>query len=99
MLEIARGVLSNFGFEGELSSIVPIKHLSGGQKACLKFAKLSLEPAHILFLDEPTNHLDAQACEALINGLSEFTGGIVVVTHDDALIYRLFMPHESELVV
>merc|ERR1712232_941390 len=89
LMEVARAVLSNFGLEGDLATTVPIKHLSGGQKACLKFAKLSLEPAHILLLDEPTNHLDAEACEALIRGLSEFKGGIVAVTHDEHLIYRL----------
>jgi len=87
--EVARAVLSNFGFEGELATTVPIRHLSGGQKACLKFAKLSLEPAHVLLLDEPTNHLDAEACEALIQGLSDYEGGIVAVTHDEHLVYRL----------
>merc|ERR1712176_1145785 len=61
----------------------------GGQKALLKFAVLSLRPSHILLLDEPTNHLDAEACEALAKGLSEFKGGIVAVTHDELLIYRL----------
>jgi len=89
LAEAARGVLSGFGFEGDLAVAVPVGRLSGGQKARLKLAVLSLKPAHILFLDEPTNHLDAEACEALAEGLSEFKGGIVVVTHDDLLIYRL----------
>jgi ABC-type Mn2+/Zn2+ transport system ATPase subunit len=89
LAEIARGVLSGFGFDGELAIAVPVGRLSGGQKARLKLAVLSLRPAHILFLDEPTNHLDAEACEALAEGLSDFKGGIVVVTHDDLLIYRL----------
>merc|ERR1712054_748750 len=89
LLEISRGVLSHFGFEGDVAVTVPVDRLSGGQKALLKFAVLSLRPAHILFLDEPTNHLDAEACEALARGLSEFKGGIVAVTHDELLIYRL----------
>jgi ATPase subunit of ABC transporter with duplicated ATPase domains len=89
LLEIARGVLSHFGFEGDVAVTVPVDRLSGGQKALLKFAVLSLRPAHILLLDEPTNHLDAEACEALARGLSEFEGGIVAVTHDELLIYRL----------
>jgi len=75
---------------------VPVGRLSGGQKARLKLAVLSLRPAHILFLDEPTNHLDAEACEALAQGLSEFKGGIVVVTHDDLLIYRLIQCNWSQ---
>jgi ATPase subunit of ABC transporter with duplicated ATPase domains len=89
LLEIARGVLSRFGFEGDVSITVPVDRLSGGQKALLKIAVLTLQPAHILFLDEPTNHLDAEACEALAKALSEFKGGIVAVTHDELLIYRL----------
>jgi len=89
LLEIARGVLSRFGFEGDLAITVPVDRLSGGQKALLKFAVLSLRPVHILLLDEPTNHLDAEACEALAKGLSEFKGGIVAVTHDELLIYRM----------
>lgn len=89
MLEVARGVLSNFGFEGDLATAVPIRHLSGGQKACLKFAKLSLEPVHILLLDEPTNHLDSEAREALIRAIADFEGGVVAVTHDENLVYRL----------
>merc|ERR1719464_275220 len=94
--EVARGVLSNFGFEGDLAVSVPVGSLSGGQKARLKLAALSLRPSHILFLDEPTNHLDAEACEALAKGLSEFRGGVVVVTHDDLLIYRLVQCNWAE---
>eukprot|EP00437_Effrenium_voratum_P056016 CAMPEP_0181531326 /NCGR_PEP_ID=MMETSP1110-20121109/72048_1 /TAXON_ID=174948 /ORGANISM="Symbiodinium sp., Strain CCMP421" /LENGTH=730 /DNA_ID=CAMNT_0023662403 /DNA_START=40 /DNA_END=2232 /DNA_ORIENTATION=+ len=88
LLEVARGVLSNFGFEGELAN-VPVERLSGGQKACLKFAVLSLRPVHILLLDEPTNHLDAEGCRALAEALGRFQGGVVAVTHDELLIYRL----------
>merc|ERR1712070_286025 len=86
---------------GDAAVTVPVCRLSGGQKACLKFAALSLKPSHILFLDEPTNHLDAEACEALAHGLSEFKGGVVVVTHDELLIYRLIKCNwsESELLV
>merc|ERR1712139_554857 len=89
LLEAARGVLSQFGFEGDVGVTVPVDRLSGGQKTCMKFAVLSLRPAHILLLDEPTNHLDGEAARALAEGLSNFPGGIVAVTHDDLLIYRL----------
>lgn len=89
LLEVARGVLSHFGFEGDVAITAPVDSLSGGQKALLKLAVLSLRPAHILLLDEPTNNLDAEACEALAKALSEFKGGIVAVTHDELLIHRL----------
>lgn len=89
LLEIARGYLTSFGFDGDIAISVPVDRLSGGQKALLKFAVLSLRPVHILLLDEPTNHLDAEACESLAKGLSEFDGGIVAVTHDELLMYRL----------
>jgi len=101
LAEAARGVLSGFGFDGDLAVAVPVGRLSGGQKSRLKLAVLSLHPAHILFLDEPTNHLDAEACEALAEGLSAFKGGLVVVTHDDLLIYRLIQCNweKSELLI
>jgi len=101
LVEIARAVLNNFGFEGDVAVTVPIDCLSGGQKALMKFAVLSLRPAHILLLDEPTNHIDAEACEALAKGLSEFKGGVVAVTHDELLIYRLINCNwtSSELLI
>jgi len=74
---------------GDAAVNVPAHRLSGGQKACVKFAALSLYPAHILLLDEPTNHLDAEARRALAQGLADFKGGVVVVSHDDNLIYEL----------
>eukprot|EP00930_Biecheleria_cincta_P086590 TRINITY_DN75854_c0_g1_i1.p1 TRINITY_DN75854_c0_g1~~TRINITY_DN75854_c0_g1_i1.p1 ORF type:complete len:642 (+),score=119.76 TRINITY_DN75854_c0_g1_i1:318-2243(+) len=97
----ARAVLGNFGLSGDMAISIPLRNLSGGQKACLKLAALSLQPVHILFLDEPTNHLDAEASEALAKGLAEYKGGILAVTHDDLLIYRLIQCNwaESELLV
>merc|ERR1711920_964905 len=78
-----------FGFDGDVADSVPVDRLSGGQKALLKFAVLSLQPSHILLLDEPTNHLDAEACKVLAEALADFKGGIVAVTHDELLMYRL----------
>jgi ATPase subunit of ABC transporter with duplicated ATPase domains len=101
LLEEARAVLSPFGIENELAVGIPAMQLSGGQKVCVKFAVISLYPAHILLLDEPTNHLDAAGREALARGLIDFPGGVVIVTHDDYLIYRLIECNsaESELIV
>ena len=63
--------------------------LSGGQKARVAFIKIIFQKPHFLVLDEPTNHLDIETVDALIDGLSRFEGGILVITHDSELIKRL----------
>ena len=70
-----------------------IKELSGGQKARVALVKLIFEQPHILLLDEPTNHLDIETVEALIEGLKNYEGGILLITHEPELINAL----ESEL--
>ena len=66
-----------------------ISTLSGGQKARVALVKLILQRPHFIFLDEPTNHLDIETIDALINGLLEYQGGVMVITHDSELITRL----------
>jgi ATP-binding cassette, subfamily F, member 3 len=63
--------------------------LSGGERARLALAILSLEGANFLLLDEPTNHLDIPAREALQEVLEAFSGTILLVSHDRYLIDRL----------
>ena len=100
LLEHARAVLVKFGLRGDTASLVALKDLSGGQKARVNFAYLSLRPCHMLFLDEPTNHLDAEASEALAKALEHFQGGIVLVSHDELLIQRVLNSSEHrELLV
>ena len=90
-LRRARAVLKNFGLQDErdMADNVPLKSLSGGQKARLNLAYLSLRPCHILFLDEPTNHLDAAAVDALTQAAVNFPGGVVAVSHDARFLRRL----------
>jgi len=100
LLEDACEVLNRFGLARCEAAKTPIKGLSGGQKARLNFAFLSLCPAHILILDEPTNHLDANGLEHLADALSRFEGGVVLVSHDENLIRRVLSSSEySELLV
>ncbi|KAL6288613.1 hypothetical protein ACE6H2_006123 [Prunus campanulata] len=71
--------------------LTPIAKLSGGQKARVVFTSISKSRPHILLLDEPTNHLDMQ----LVDALDEFTGGVVLVSHDSRLISRMCEDEEK----
>jgi len=61
--------------------------LSGGEQAKVKMCLLMLKPCNFLIMDEPTNHLDVQAKESLITALSEFSGTVLLVSHEEAF-YR-----------
>lgn len=83
-----RDHLGRFLFSGdEVFKLIGM--LSGGERARVALAKLFLKDANLLFLDEPTNHLDLDARESLESALMEYTGTIVMVTHDRYLLDRV----------
>lgn len=82
-----RQVLGSFGLESA-RHLEKIGNLSGGQKARVAFAGLSVTQPHLLLLDEPTNHLDMESIEALASAINKFKGGVLLVTHDARLIQQ-----------
>ncbi|MDH3404064.1 MAG: ABC-F family ATP-binding cassette domain-containing protein [Acidobacteriota bacterium] len=63
--------------------------LSGGEAARLIFARLGIQRPNVLVLDEPTNHLDLEAIEALVAGLREYEGTLILVSHDRWFVSEL----------
>ncbi|HET7274045.1 MAG TPA: ABC-F family ATP-binding cassette domain-containing protein [Longimicrobiaceae bacterium] len=63
--------------------------LSGGEAARLVFSRLALEQPNVLVLDEPTNHLDLESIEALVAGLENYDGTLILVSHDRWFVRQL----------
>lgn len=81
----ARAHLGRFGL-GQDKVNTKVKGLSGGEKARLLLAHVTLDEPHLLLLDEPTNHLDMASRRALIEALTDFPGAVVLVSHDSHLV-------------
>ncbi|MDH3304773.1 MAG: ATP-binding cassette domain-containing protein [Gammaproteobacteria bacterium] len=75
------GYLRGFLFTPK-RSMTPVKSLSGGERNRVILAKLFTRPANLLILDEPTNDLDIETLEVLEKKLCEYTGTLIVVSHD-----------------
>lgn len=80
-----RNFLGSFGFQGDRAFEV-IRHFSGGEKARLALAIVAWQKPNLLVLDEPTNHLDLEVRHALTMALQEYSGAIIVVSHDRHLL-------------
>ena len=68
---------------------IRVGNLSGGERARLQIAMITLSGANFLLLDEPTNHLDIPSCEVLEDALLDFEGTILAVSHDRYFLDRI----------
>jgi ATPase subunit of ABC transporter with duplicated ATPase domains len=88
-LEInARAYVGKFNFSGS-DQQQQVKTLSGGQRNRVHLAKLLLSQGNVILLDEPTNDLDVETLQALEQGILNFSGCVVVISHDRWFLDRI----------
>ena len=87
-IEEWRGKLGVFGVTGDKQTL-PIKTMSPGFRARVVFCLMSLRNPHMLLLDEPTNPLDMDMIDSLALAIKNFSGGVVLVSHDFRLLEQV----------
>lgn len=93
MIPQVRHILGAFLFSGD-DAFKTVRVLSGGEKSRLSLAKMLLKPTNFLILDEPTNHIDITTKRILKDALLEYTGSVLIVSHDrdflDGLVSKVY---------
>ena len=95
-----RSATAALGFGAEKADTA-VEKLSGGEKARLLLGLITFEGPHVIILDEPTNHLDIGAREALAQALNDYTGAVLLITHDahlaEAVADRLLLVRDGKV--
>lgn len=93
-----RALAAQMGF-GAQKIETSVERLSGGEKVRLLMGMIAHKKPHVLILDEPTSHLDIDSREALILAINDFTGAVLLITHDvylaEACADRLWLVHNG----
>lgn len=83
-----RSALASFLFKGD-EVFKPLSKMSGGERARISLVKLMLKGDNLLLLDEPTNHLDSASREELEKTLADYSGTLLIISHDRYFINKL----------
>lgn len=82
-------LLGDYLFNPMIDGDMPIKRLSGGQKARFQLIRMLVNDPQILVLDEPTNHLDLPSIEELENSMEDYHGAVIYISHDSYFAQKL----------
>ena len=87
-MQTARNICGTMMFEDD-NALKTISVLSGGEKCRVLLAKIIATPCSLLLLDEPSNHLDMDSCNSFLEAVKEFSGSVIMVTHNEYFLREL----------